>query len=76
MGQNPASMNRECLNELRCKKEAHIRWKWAQAAWEEGRGIASVVRDNICIVKAQLEWEPATDAEVNEKAPRSTLVAG
>ena len=40
VGQNLASFNRECLTELRCKKEIHRRWKWAQAACEYWRGIA------------------------------------
>lgn len=68
-------MNRECLTELRCKKEAHKRWKWAQATWEVWRGIASVVRGNICIAKSQLQWEPAMGAKGNEEALKSTLAA-
>ena len=34
-GQNLAVINRECVAELKCKKEVHRRWKWAQATWED-----------------------------------------
>lgn len=50
-----ASLSKDVLVKLKCKKEMHGQWNQGHTSWEEHNDAAWVCRDGIRKTKAQLE---------------------
>lgn len=60
-------MNKELLDELKCKKKAYRGWEQEQVAWEEYREIVQVAKEQRK-VKAVIELNLARDIKSSKKS--------
>lgn len=60
-------MNKEFLDELRCKKKAYRRWEQEQVLWEEYREIVQAAKEQRK-AKAVIELNLARDIKSNKKS--------
>ncbi|KFU86754.1 hypothetical protein M959_06752, partial [Chaetura pelagica] len=63
-----AWMNKQLLEKLRLKNEAHRGWKLGQVSREDYREVVQAVRDQVRRAKSLLELDLARDVKNNKKS--------